>query len=379
MGLVYATLLAVVPLLAFSFAIMRAVGAHRELEPFIREFFSPMGASAGELTRQVMQFADNVRAGLVGTVGLALLVWTLIGTLKKVEDSLNFVWHVEVSRSFARRLAEYVSLLMIGPLLLVAVVALSQQALARMPSVASLNILSTLWVKMLPVLIAGALFALVYRLAPNTYVRWRAASIGGLFAGILWMIVGAIFTAFLLYTVRFTIVYAGLAILVAALVWTYLGWLILLLGALLSFYVQNPGYLRIGLKEPRVSNQEGEQLALTLMYHVGLSHLHGAKRWTIDTFATHLHLPGILVARCCAALEEAGLLVTAEDDSLMPARELDSIRIVDVLGAMRSAGSPARGQKLLLMPPPVATLCEDLEAGWRAHCGERTLRQLLAN
>jgi membrane protein len=175
MGLVYATLLAIVPLLAFSFAILRAFGAHRELEPLIAEFFRPMGPSADELTRQVMNFADKVRAGLVGSVGLALLVWTLIGTLKKVEDSLNFVWHVEVSRSLARRLAEYVSLLIIGPMLLVAAVALSQQALARMPSIAALNILSALWVKLLPLLIVGALFAFVYRLAPNTQVRWRAA------------------------------------------------------------------------------------------------------------------------------------------------------------------------------------------------------------
>jgi membrane protein len=378
MGLVYATLLALVPLLAFSFAILRAFGAHRELEPLIFEFFKPMGASAGDLTRQVMDFADKVRAGLVGSVGLALLVWTLIGTLKKVEDSLNFVWHVEVSRSFARRLAEYLSLLVIGPLLLVVAVALSQQALARVPSIAALNILNALWVKLLPVVVVGALFSFIYRLAPNTHVQWRAAGLGGLFAGILWTIVGAVFTAFVLYSARFTMVYAGLAILIAALVWTYLGWLILLLGAQLSFYVQNPGYLRIGLKDPRLTNLEYEQLALVVMYHVGQSHLQHGRRWTVDALATELHLPGVLVARCCQSLEDAGLLVTAEDESLLPARELDAIRIVDVLAVMRSAGSTTRGG-LLTMPAPVAALCADLDAGWRAHCGDRTLRQLLAD
>ena len=377
MGLVYATLLAIVPLLAFSFAILRAFGAHRSLEPLIFEFFRPMGTSAGDLTQQVMKFADNVRVGLVGSVGLALLVWTLLGTLKKVEDSLNFVWHVEVSRSFARRVTEYVSLLVIGPLLLVVVVGLSHQVLARMPSVAALQILNALWVRLLPVLIVGALFTFVYRLAPNTHVRWRAAGIGGLFAGILWTIVGALFTAFVLYSARFTMVYAGLAILIAALVWTYLGWLILLLGAQLSFYVQNPGYLRIGQEDPRLTNLESEQLSLTVMYHVGQSHLQGGRRWTVGALAAQLHLPGVLIARCCQALEDAGLLVTAEDESLVPGRELDAIRIVDVLGVMRSTGSTAGGHSVS-MPPPVATLCDDLEAGWRAHCGDRTLRQLLA-
>lgn len=376
MGLVYATLLALVPLLAFSFAILRAFGVHRELEPVIFEFFRPMGAAAGELTAQVMQFADSVRAGLVGTVGLALLVWTLIGTLKKVEDSLNFVWHVEVARSFARRMAEYVFLLVVGPVLLVAAIGLSQQVLARMPSVATLVMLHALWVQLVPIALVGALFALVYRLAPNTEVRWLPALCGGLFAGVLWTLVGAIFTNFVLYSARLNYVYAGLAIIIAALVWTYLGWLILLLGAQLSFYVQNPGYLRVGLRDPRLSNLETEQLALAVMYEVGERHLSGGQRWTVSGLAQHLHLPGIVVARCAAALEAAGLLLTGDDESLSPARELDRIRITDILAVVRAANPSLPGHQLQL-PAAVTALAADLDAGWRRHCGERTLRELL--
>ena len=100
MGLVFATLLALVPLVAFSFAILKGFGAQRELEPLIYEFFAPMGNAAGALTQKVMDFADRVRGGILGSVGLALLIWTLIGTLKRIEDSLNFVWHVEHPRSF---------------------------------------------------------------------------------------------------------------------------------------------------------------------------------------------------------------------------------------------------------------------------------------
>ncbi len=89
MGLVYATFLSLVPLLAFSFAILKGFGAHRDLEPIIYEFFRPVGAAATEITARIMQFADNVSTGIVGSVGFALLLWTLIGTIKKVEDSFN--------------------------------------------------------------------------------------------------------------------------------------------------------------------------------------------------------------------------------------------------------------------------------------------------
>ena len=131
MGLVYTTLLSFIPLLAFSFAILKIFGGHRDLQPIVYEFFRPVGeAAAAELTDRVMQFASHVSSGLVGSVGLALLAWTLVGTIKKVEDSFNFVWHVDHPRSFARRLAEYTSLLIAGPILLVGFLGLTHTALA---------------------------------------------------------------------------------------------------------------------------------------------------------------------------------------------------------------------------------------------------------
>src|ERR1019366_4826872 len=127
-GLVYASVLAIIPLLAVSIGILASFHAQGVLEPLVREFFAPMGSAADELTARVMQFANKVRGGLVGSVGLALLIWTLISTMKKVEDGFNFVWHVDEPRNFGRRVAEYVALLIIGPVLLAAVVGLSRLA-----------------------------------------------------------------------------------------------------------------------------------------------------------------------------------------------------------------------------------------------------------
>ena len=96
----------------------------------IEEFFRPLGEQAPrELTQRVMEFADSVSTGLVGSVGLALLLWTLLGTIKKVEDGFNFVWRVEHARSFARRVTEYVALLIVGPIVVVSFIGLSHRAL----------------------------------------------------------------------------------------------------------------------------------------------------------------------------------------------------------------------------------------------------------
>ncbi|MFZ0499657.1 MAG: YhjD/YihY/BrkB family envelope integrity protein, partial [Steroidobacteraceae bacterium] len=95
MGLVYTTLLSLIPLAAFSFAILKVIGARSDLQPAIYQLFSALGpAGASELTSRLMEFANSVSGKVVGSVGFALLAWTLVGTIKKVEDSFNFVWRV---------------------------------------------------------------------------------------------------------------------------------------------------------------------------------------------------------------------------------------------------------------------------------------------
>ena len=383
MGLVYATLLALVPLVAFSFAILRVFGAHRDLEPLIYEFFRPTGSAAGELTQKVMDFADRVRGGIVGSVGLGLLIWTLLGTLKKVEDSLNFVWHVELPRSFMRRIAEYLALLVVAPLLIGALIGMANmpQVGSSMKLISGLPLLSQALraaLKLAPLVVISGAFALVYSLIPNTRVRPLPALIGGLGAGLLWTAIGTVFTAVVMYSARLNIVYAGFAIFVAALIWIYFGWLILLLGAQLSFYVQNPSYLRVGLREPRLSNAETEQLALGIMYLVARSHLQGGERWSVNALAAELQVPGVVVTRLADALEAAGLLVTTEKETLVPGRDAGRIRLHDVLSVARNAQS-VHGDNRSSAPPAVVAVCAQLEGAWRDELGERDLESLVVN
>ncbi|HVY83073.1 MAG TPA: YihY/virulence factor BrkB family protein [Steroidobacteraceae bacterium] len=382
MGLVYTTLLSLIPLIAFAFAVLKGFGAHRDLEPVIYEFFRPMGArGASEITQRVMQFADRVSTGLVGSVGFALLIWTLLGTIKKVEDSFNFLWRVEQPRSFARRVAEYMSLLIIGPLLLVGFIGLSHAAVSgplgsQLSSLPLAQQLSRVLIVLSPYVMVTALFTVLYMFVPNTRVQWRPALIGALAAGVLWAAVGKIFTAFVAVSIRLTIVYAGFAFMVAALLWTYFGWLILLAGTQLSFYIQNPTYLRIGLQEVRLSCAEVEQLAMRAMYLVGRTHIQGGPRWTINRLASELGLPGVAVAQIASALEKSGLLIATEDDEFVPGRDIGRISVQEILEVARNQRSghfAARGVEL----PGVDRLGQRLEAAWRECCAGRTLRDLI--
>jgi membrane protein len=382
MGLVYATLLSLVPLIAFAFAVLKAFGAHRELQPIILEFFKPMGARASEeFTQKVMEFADSVSTGLVGSLGLALLLWTLLGTIKKVEDGFNFLWRVEQARSFARRVTEYVALLIVGPIVVVSFLGLSHQALDSATAGITRYMpfgerLIAVALELSPYFMVAAIFTAVYMFVPNTKVKWKPALIGGLTAGILWAAVGKVFTALVVFSTRLTVVYAGFAIIVAALLWTYFGWLILLVGAQLSFYVQNRNYLRMGLTELRMSAVQREQLTLKVMYLIGRSYHDGKTRWSVDTLAHELSMPGIAISRIVHALEGALLLTLTDDERLLPARDLGKISIQEIVDIARNEKAGQVGWRNLKIPA-VDTISKTMDDAWRKSCGEMTLRDLV--
>ena len=382
MGLVYTTLLTLIPLAAFSFAILKLFGAGGDLQPVVYQFFSALGpADAAKLTSRVVLFANHVGGGVLGSVGFALLAWTLIGTIKKVEDSFNFLWRVQKARSFTRRITEYLTLVVGGPVILVMFIGFSHRAIDSAPfrdlrRLPWIDLITAAGIKLAPYVTVIVFFTGLYLMVPNTRVRWRPAMIGALVAGVIWAAVGRVFTAFVVHSTRLAIVYAGFAFIVAGLLWTYLGWLILLAGAQLSFYIQNPMYLRLGLQELKLSGAESEQLALRMMYLVGRAYLTGERRWNLTALATELGLPGIAVAHMVTALEHCGILVVTEEDELLPARDLGRIRVAEILDVARSR-RPGDFTPRVVPIPPVDRLLAAIDEARRSRCADLTLRELV--
>jgi membrane protein len=288
---------------------------------------------------------------------------------------------VQKPRSLARRVTEYLTLLVVGPILLVVFVGLSHRAIDSasfrdLTHLPLLDILTTAGIKLAPYVMVVAFFTGLYTLVPNTRVRLRPALIGAAVAGILWAAVGHMFTDFVVHSPRLAIVYAGFAFIVAALLWTYSGWLILLAGALLSFYVQNPAYLRLGLQALELSGAEVEQLSLRVMYLVGRAYLRGERRWNLNSLASELGLPSIAVADTVVPLEKAGILLVTDEDELVPARDLGRITVAQILEVAR-AGRVRDFNPRVLPIGPVDRLLAAIDAARREHCGDLTLRDLV--
>ncbi|MDE2304517.1 MAG: YihY family inner membrane protein [Gammaproteobacteria bacterium] len=381
MSLAYTTLLSIVPLIAFSFSILKGLGANAHLAEILEEFFRPMGGAAAQISRSVMQFVRNMRGDVLGSIGLAFLVYTVVATINKVESSFNFVWRIARPRSLARRFGEYLSAVIVGPVLLAAAFGVLASAhdspLSRwLGTLLPLTWTFSLLGKALPYAVVTTAFTLMYALIPNTRVRWSAAVAGGLGAGALWALIGRIFTAFILYSSQLVAVYTSFAVVLATLIWVYLNWLVLLIGAQLSFYVQNPQYLHSGRMVAPLAGSAREQAAVAIMLLIGRDYARGEGHWSAGALADALDLPGSALAPVVAALERSGLLIATESATLLPARDVRKIGLAEIIDAVREPDA-ARAALQTRLPEAAAELSRRVEQALHEPLAGLSLNDLI--
>jgi membrane protein len=382
MSLAYTTLLSLVPLMVFSFAILKGIGARSDLYFILHEFFRPLGSAANQLTESVMSFVTNMRGDVLGSIGLIFLTYTVLSTIQKVETSFNFVWRVDRPRSLARRFTEYLSVMIIGPILLAVALGLLGSA-AHSPLAQWLDSVAYLaWFfhalgRLLPYAIVAVVFTFMYAFVPNTRVELRAALIGGVTGGIIWALVGQVFTTVLYYSSQMMAVYTGFAIVLTTLIWVYLSWLILLIGAEIAFYVQFPQYLPLGRESAALDGSMREHLGLSIMVLIARDYRRGLPHWSATRLAAELDVPRAALAPLLAALEKAGLLTATDREQFVPGRDPESIPLSAIISALRS---PASGRSA----PPIraaaatAKVQAQIDRALERELGDRSLKDLVA-
>jgi membrane protein len=384
MSMVYTTLLAVVPLMAFSVSVLKGFGVHNQLEPLLYRFLEPLGPKGLELVENIIGFLDNMKVGVLGSLGLALLIYTVLSLLQKMESSFNYVWRIERLRGFGQRFSSYLSVILIGPVLVFSAMGITASMMNYrlvqwLIGIEPFGTLILEFSRLVPYLLIVGAFTFIYMFIPNTRVKLHAALIGGLVAGFLWQSTGWAFATFIATSTQYTAIYSSFAILLMLLIWLYINWLVLLLGAQIAFFIQHPQYLTRTRLRLSLSNRLKERLALVLMYLIADHHHRNTEPWTLQTLAVHLDLPVMPVESLVATLIDTGYLVetNTEPPALIPARDIATVRIIDLLEAVRAADEERflRGDQLAMAP--VDALMERLHGAHERALGKMTLREML--
>lgn len=387
MGLVYTTLLSMVPLLAVGFSVLKGFGVHNQIEPLLQAAFIHLGDQGDEITAYIIGFVDNIKVGILGAVGIALLFYTVVSLIQKIESALNYTWRITEYRALTQRISDYLSIIMVGPVLVFA-------ALGITATIASSSIVTTLSAiepfgyliygigKTLPYVLIISAFTFIYMLIPNTKVKFGSALTGAVIAGILWQTAGLLFASFVAGSTNYTAVYSSFAILIIFMIWLYLSWLILLIGASISFYHQNPEKITARHQILGLSSRVKEKIALLTMFRIGKSFHENETPWTADKLANELDISAEALSIVLSSLIDNNIITLGCKDELsyLPSQSLEHISITSILSAVRSAeDTPELNPTNIKSENAVDQLIKDTEESISNNLGELSLLDLISS
>ena len=385
MSLVFTTILSFVPLIAVSFSVLKAFGVHNQIEPLLLNLFVPLGDDAAKVATNIIGFVDNIQVGLLGTLGIALLFYAVISLLTKVEEAFNYTWRVNKTRTLAERFSNYLSVLMVGPVLVFAAIGttaslLNNAVTQSLASIETFGFALELITKLIPYVLIILAFTFAYIFVPNQKVRFLPALVGGIVAGILWQSVGWIYAFVITQSSSQAAIYASFAILFFFMIWLYLNWLILLVGSSVAFYKQYPEYVTDKDQTIKLNIREREGIALNILVMIAKAFYKRQPPLSVDVISKELSVSKAVIEEALVNFEQAGVVQQIESTSAayLPALPLENLSVIDVYAIIRSSNPMAADNTLTSNNDIAQALLARIDYATRQALGQVNIKDLIA-
>ena len=319
MSLVYYTVISFIPLLALTFSVLKGLGAHNTMEPALLNLLSPLGDRSVEVTQNIIMFVENVRVDVLGFVSLGVLLYTVLNMMQKIEGAFNFIWSVSEGRKFATRVSDYLFALIVSPLLIFISVGITSYIntnfFARyVETLLFGGTILQIFGTATAFLFMSMAFAFAYRFIPNTHVRFGPAFIGGMMTTVIWKAMGLVFQGVFASSSSNEIIYVAFFTIILVMIFIYLGWLVLLTGSSIAYYIQNPGRIRTGRQRLRLSIAEHESSVLSVAYLVIERFQKHETPWSANELANYLQLNGVIVDDVIDTLLGIGFIIPTNQE-----------------------------------------------------------------
>ncbi len=337
MGLTYATLLSMIPLLVIFFSVFKLFGGaqwfNENIRPFILTTLAP--GSGPKVVETIESVIANAGGATLGGIGVLLLVVAVYAIFSGVESTFNSIWGITAKTGGLKRLPLYWGLVTIIPILIVGSFAITTYIRALplvSQAVERLTFAQTLLNQLVPALLVTLSFFLLYRFLPKTAVRTRNALLGALVAGILYEIVKQ---GFMIYTgrlVKVDVIYGSLAVLPLLLIWINLSWQVLLIGVEICFVAQHYTVLLTKRKNYTFSRNQHDALAY-LMLTEATSAFRGNRRDVVlDEWSARFEVPPREAEEIVEKLRRGDLVERAglNDEKILLARDPSTISLKEV-------------------------------------------------
>lgn len=349
-ALTYYSLLGVVPLIALAMGISRGFLLEEALESWLLEKF----AEEKEVVTKVIEFAhaalEQAGQGLFAAISFTIFFWAAIKIFRNIEVVLNSFWEVKRARTVARQFSDYLALLLICPLIIIITSSLTFYLTTQMKAVGKggeffKEIGPFLFpiLHLSPYLLTALLFTFVYIFLPNTRVRFRPALYAGLLAGVFYQLFQWGYLTFQIGVTRYNTVYGTFAALPLFLIWVHLSWVILLLGAKISFAFQNVNAYEFITEEFRLSHTCKTILSLRIAHLCIKNFCKGSSPLSVTDISNRLSIPLLLTNELIYHLVDEKVLSELrteidKESAFQPAQSVDQLTIKHILDMMDERG-----------------------------------------
>ncbi len=344
-ALTFTTLLALVPILAFLFALTRGFGFDKMAESFIRNNFKGHDSVVNMLLNSINTYLEHAKNGVFLGVGLVFLLYTIISLTSDIEGAFNQIWQRH-GRSALRKITDYMSVLFLVPILWVIItgftIFLSTLA-SNVPDFMGLNYTAKLLINLLPFFFITLSFIGLYVFMPNTHVKVKYALVPGFLAGAAFVGLQYFYINSQIWVSNYNAIYGSFAALPMFLIWAQISWSICLFGAELTYASQNVDVYNFEYDIKHASRSNHDFVTLLLLSTICKRFQEkGAKPYTATELSHELSLPLRMVNNKLEMLVRFNWLSSSVheglDEYFQPACDIKRITVGAVLSEIYNKG-----------------------------------------
>jgi membrane protein len=353
-ALTFYSLLSLVPAAALVFGIAKGFGMQTRMQTLLRGKLEIMEGQK-EIIEYIINFAntalEDTKGGIIAGVGVAVFLLVIIQVLGTIEQSFNDIWGVRQSRTLARRLSNYLSVIFVAPILIIMsssmtvfIVTKVKYITQKIDLLGAVSPLILFGLHLFPYCVIWLLFSFIYIFMPNTKVKWESGILAGFIAGTIYEIVQWVYIIFQIGVAKYGAIYGGFAILPLFMIWMQLSWLIVLFGAEISFAHQNVETYELEPESLGASQSFKRLLAISISHLCVKKFVRGEAPMSAVEIATVLETPVRLTNQILYELVSCRILSESigEDEKVVfyqPARDVDGLSISFILHSLDDLGS----------------------------------------
>ena len=344
------SILSIVPVIAMLFGIAKGFGFETMLEQRLLEQAPDQDAMVLQLISFAQNLLESTKGGVVAGIGIVVLFWTIISVIGNIEESFNYIWKIGTGRSISRKFSDYLSLMLLAPVLLIAsgsiTVFLDTKInwlinVIELPEFGTWLVIKALGLSPLALMIA--LFTFTFIFMPNHKINYRAGIIAGIITGIMYYLLQGAYLSLQIGVSKYNAIYGSFAALPLFVVWLQTGWMIVLFGCEMAFFLQNYETYRNNNRFSDLSFSLKKVIALQITHLIIKNFIQLNNPLTADEIATKLVIPIAIIQPVLSKLIASHIIVEfknqdEDDEVYQPAVDINILTIAYVINALEHCG-----------------------------------------